>query len=128
MSTFLGLQFETLVNANLSTLMNELGLGRTLLVSAAPYSQRKTQRIKGCQVDLLIQTDAAIHVVEVKRRERIGEDVIDEVKEKVRRLKVKRGVSMFPELVYAGNISKRIEAIGYFRRIISAEDLLGFEW
>ena len=127
MSTFLGLQFETLVNANLSTLMNELGLGRTLLVSAAPYSQRKTQRIKGCQVDLLIQTDAAIHVVEVKRRERIGEDVIDEVKEKVRRLKVRRGVSMFPELVYAGNISKRIEAIGYFRRIISAEDLLGFE-
>ena len=113
------------MNANLSTLMNELGLGRTLLVSAAPYSQRKTQRIKGCQVDLLIQTDAAIHVVEVKRRERIGEDVIDEVKEKVRRLKVKRGVSMFPELVYAGNISKRIEAIGYFRRIISAEDLLG---
>ena len=125
LSAFLGLQFESLVNANLSTLMDELGLGRTLLVSAAPYSQRKTQRIKGCQIDLLIQTDAAIHVVEVKRRERIDEDVIDEVKEKVRRLKVRRGVSMFPELVYAGNVSKRIEAVGYFRRIISAEDLLG---
>ena len=125
MSAFLGLQFETLVNANLAALMDELGLGRTLLVSAAPYSQRKTQRIKRCQLDLLIQTDAAIHVVEVKRRERIDEDVIDEVKEKVRRLKVRHGVSIFPELVYAGNISKRIEAVGYFRRIISAEDLLG---
>ena len=126
LSAFLGLQFESLVNANLSTLMDELGLGRTLLTSAAPYSQRKTQRLKGCQIDLLIQTDAAIHVVEVKRREHLGEDVIEEVKEKVRRLKVKRGVSMFPELVYAGSISKRIEAIGYFRRIISAENLLGF--
>ena len=36
---------------------------------------------------MLIQTDGAIHVVEVKRRERIGEDVIDEVKEKIRRLR-----------------------------------------
>ncbi len=54
LNTFLGLQFEALVNANFLTLMDELGLGRTLLVSAAPYSQRTTQRIRGCQIDLLI--------------------------------------------------------------------------
>ena len=123
--TILGLQFETLVNANLLTLMEKLGLERTLLTSAAPYRQCETKKIRGCQVDLLIQSGGAIHVVEIKRREHIGEDIIDEVKEKIRRLKVKGGVSVFPVLVHAGDISRRVEAEGYFRRIISAGELLG---
>ena len=124
-NAILGLQFETLVGSNLLTLMKELNLDKTLLLSASPYRQCETTRAKGCQVDLLLLTRHAAYVVEIKRRETIGEEVVSEVQEKLRRLKVRRGMSVIPALVYEGRISKRIAADGFFAHIVSAEQLLG---
>ena len=45
--------------------------------------------------------------------------------QRAHKLKVKRGVSVIPILVYEGHLSKRIPADGYFARVISAEDLMG---
>ena len=74
---------------------------------------------------MLLQTKHSIYVIEIKRRENIGEEVVAEVKEKIRRLKVTRGINVIPVLVYDGKIFKRVAADGYFSRIISAEQLLG---
>lgn len=125
-NVMLGLQFETLVSNNLVPLLKIMGLDRTLLLSAASYRQRETGRLKGCQIDLLLQTKHTLYLVEIKRRETIGEEVVAEVQEKVRRLKVRRGTSVIPVLVCEGHLSKRIAADGYFARIVTAEDLLGF--
>ena len=57
----------------------------------------------------------------------IGEEVVSEVKEKIRRLKITRGINIIPVLVYDGKLSKRVAADGYFSRIISADQLLGKE-
>ncbi len=124
-NALMGLQFESLVCGNLAAILKALNLDRTLLLSAGAYRQGATARAQGCQIDLLLQTRHTIYVVEVKRRETIGEEVVAEVQEKVRRLKVRRGMSVIPVLVYAGHLSKRIAADGYFARLISAEDLLG---
>ena len=126
-NSMLGLQFEALVYNNMGELLRLLDLDRTLLLSASPFQQRKTARKEGCQIDLLLQTKHSIYVVEIKRRENIGEEVISAVKEKIRRLKVTRGVNVIPVLVYDGKLSKRVAADGYFSRIISADQLLGKE-
>jgi len=126
-NSILGLQFEALVCNNLVSMTRALGLDRTLLTSAAPFRQSATARTKGCQIDLLLQTRHTIYMVEMKRREMIGEEVVDEVREKIERLQVKHGMSVIPVLVYEGHLSKRVEADGFFAKIISAEKLLGEE-
>lgn len=86
--------------------------------------QTGTARAKGCQIDLLIQARHTIYVVEVKRRESIGEEIVEEVREKIRRLCVRRSVSVIPVLIYDGRLSRRISADGFFARTISAERML----
>ncbi len=123
-SAVLGLQFECLVLNNIPAIISELGLGQTLLLSAAPYRQNATARAKGCQIDLLLQTRRGAYAVEIKRRESIGEEVVHEAEEKIARLKVRRDSSVYAVLVYEGRLSKRVEADGFFARTISAESLL----
>lgn len=127
-NAILGLQFESLVYNNLVPVMKLLNLERTLLKSAAPFRQNKTQRSEACQIDLLLQTRHTMYVIEIKRREQIGEEVVREVKEKLDKFKVRNGMSVIPVLVYSGNLSRRVLADGYFARVISAEDLMGREF
>ena len=82
-----GLQFENLVLANFQTLFPMLGLEESLVLSAAPFFQCATADREKCQIDLMIQTQRMIMVVEIKRRREIGHEIIDEVDEKVRKLK-----------------------------------------
>ena len=124
-SSILGLQFESLICNNLVGVLKALDLDRTLLLSAAPYRQGETKRQKGCQIDLLLQTRRAVYVIEIKRRNSIGEEVVDEVREKMVRFKVRRGMSVIPVLIYEGHVSARIAADGFFARMIPAEDILG---
>ena len=121
----LGLQFESLVFNNLREVARRIGLDNALILSAAPYVQNPTSRAAGCQIDLLIQTRRMQYVVEIKRRESIGEWVVSEVEEKLAKFKTSRAVSVVPILVYDGILSKRVMADGYFGRTISARELLG---
>ena len=121
----LGLQFESLVHANLREIIRRIGLDQTLILSAAPYVQHPTTRAAGCQIDLLIQTRRMHYVVEIKRRESIGEWVVTDVEEKMAKLKTSRTVSVVPVLVYDGRLSKRVTADGYFGWTISAQEMLG---
>ncbi|MCQ2098164.1 MAG: AAA family ATPase [Fibrobacter sp.] len=124
-NSILGLQFENLVISNLSALLHQIGLNNALITSASPYVQNKTARQQGCQIDLLIQTAKCAYLVDMKRRNVIDESVVDEVEEKMNRLKLKKGVSLRPVLVYEGNLSKRVSADAFFSHIISADSLLG---
>ena len=123
--SILGLQFENLVLNNLGILLQKIGLGRSLVTSAAQYRQNATKRLKGCQIDLLLQTRKSAYAVEIKRRRYLGEEIVQEVERKLSALKVARTVSIRPVLVYDGELSKRIPADGYFSFIVSADSLLG---
>lgn len=75
----------------------------------------------------LIQTRRMHYVVEIKRRESIGEWVVTDVEEKMAKLKTSRTVSVVPVLVYDGRLSKRVTADGYFGWTISALEMLGMD-
>ena len=118
-----GPQFENLVLNNLQTLFLMLSLDASLVLSAAPYCQRAASGREGCQIDLMIQTQRMVMVVEIKRRREIGHEVIDEVAEKVRRLKFSSSLSLRTALVYEGRLSPSVAADRYFDFIIPAERL-----
>ena len=121
----MGLAFENLVVNNYVDLLPLLHLGGTLITSAAPYRKSAVRgRGKGCQIDLLIQSQGMICVVEVKRRD-IDKSIIREVDEKVSCISRPPGVSIRTALVFDGTIAPTVEANGYFDAIIPFRRLLG---
>ena len=122
--SILGLQFENLVLNHVNDLFPHLGLEQSLVLSAAPYIQNVTKRNEGCQIDLLIRTERMLMVVEIKRQREIRHEVVDEVAEKIRRLKYDKSLSIRTALVYDGHLSASIPADRYFDFIVPAEVLL----
>ena len=120
LETMLGLQFENLVLGNLQMLFPMLGLEESLVLSAAPYLQCATAGRERCQIDLMIQTHRMIMVVEIKRRREIGHEVIDEVDEKIKRLKFATRLSLRTALVYDGKLSPSVAADRYFDFLVPA--------
>ena len=126
-NTIMGLQFENLIVNNSMQLVRHLGVGNAIIESAAPYRNSKgvgKGGVRGCQVDLLIQTARTAYVIEVKRKRFIDEDIVAEVEEKVRRLPLRKGLSARPVLVYDGELQPSVEGTGYFDAIINARQLL----
>ena len=122
--TIMGLQFENLVLNNLSSIQHILQIPSSSILSAAPYFQKETQREKSCQIDLLIQCRYSIYVCEIKFRQKINTDVIEEVREKIARLKISKEVLIRPILIYEGDLSPQIERAGFFSHLISFNQLL----
>lgn len=123
----MGFQFENLVVNNYRLLLKALRLGNVMVTSAAPFRRNgssKTGR-KGCQIDLLVQTPEAYYAVEIKRKSRIGPEVIDEMKEKCRLLPRPSGISLRTVLVYSGELAPSIEPSGYFDAVVPFGRLLG---
>ena len=83
-----------------------------------------TRRGEGCQVDLLIRTERTLMVVEIKRKKEIRHEIIDDVAEKIRKLKYDKRLSVRTALVYGGHLSASIPADRYFDFIVPAESLL----
>ncbi len=123
----MGLQFENLVVNNYGALIPYLHLSDILLTSAAPYRKQAvpSKRQQGCQIDLLIQSRRTVYVVEIKRKQEIGREIIEEVDRKVRCLKRRANVSVKTALVYDGHLSPVVEADGYFDAIVPFAKVLG---
>ncbi len=123
----MGLQFENLVVNNYGDLIPYLHLSDIILTSAAPYRKQAvpSRRQQGCQIDLLIQSRRSVYVVEIKRKQEIGREIIEEVDRKVRCLKRRANVSFKTALVYDGHLSPVVEADGYFDAIVPFAKVLG---
>jgi uncharacterized protein len=122
--TIMGFQFENLVLNNIPTICHAAEINPETIVSSGTYVQRQTKQKKGCQIDLLIETQYTLYVCEIKCRKKIERSVIDEVSEKINRLNYPSTLSIRPVLIYAGGLSGNIEATGFFAKIISFEALL----
>ena len=127
-NTVMGLQFENLVVNNAMDVASLFGIGNSTVESAAPYRNvRKDRngRSRGCQIDLLVQTPKTAYVVEVKRCCEIGPEIEDEVRNRMKRLPLRPGMSKRPVLVYDGHLDPVVEASGFFAAIVSGRRLLG---
>ena len=124
--TVMGLQFENLVLSNRSQLHEKLGIDPHDIVTSGPFFQSSTKLRRGCQIDYLIQTAfGPLYICEVKfSRNVVGMEVVEEVKEKMKRLKIPRHVSLFPVLIHIGAISEAVEDSGFFARTVDFGDLL----
>ena len=123
--TILGLQFENLILNHVVDLLPHLGLDRTLLTSASPYRRSSRGKGEGVQIDLLILSKRFRYIVEIKRRDTIGREVISEVERKVSLLPTMKGISTRTALVYEGNLSKAVEGDGFFDAIVPVATVLG---
>ena len=126
--TIRGLQFENLIVNNYRGLLPYLHIGDSIIESAAPYRNTRAVRgskRRGVQIDLLVQTACTAYVIEIKRKKHIGSEIEDELREKIRRLPLREGVSARAVLVYDGELAPVVSGRGYFDAIIPARKLIG---
>lgn len=124
--SIMGVQIENLVVNNGFLICKILGISPEDLVIANPFFQSAGTRKRGCQIDYLIQTRFRyLYACEVKFRQgTIGMEVIEEVEEKLLRLKLPRGFSCRPVLIHVNGVTEDLIDSGYFARIIDLSELL----
>lgn len=120
----MGLQFQNLVLNNLPSIINMLNIPSESIMAIGPYFQRKTARQEGCEIDLLIYTRFTLYVCEIKFRKIIKGDVINEVQEKIRRLKRAEAISIRPVLIYQGKLDFTVSQSDFFAYKINFSDIL----
>jgi uncharacterized protein len=96
------------------------------VVFASPFFQRRTLVQAGCQIDLALQTRFnTVYVCEIKfSRSELKPSVIEEVEEKVKRLKLPRNFSVRPVLIHVNGAHPEVIDSRFFSRIIDFGELL----
>ncbi len=122
----MGFQLENLLLKNRHLVLKALGIPPQDVVADNPYIQYPTTRIKGCQIDYLVQTQSnTLYVCEIKMRKgEIGTEVIEAMKEKLRRFSVPKGFGVCPVLLHLGPASDTLLDSRYFYKIIDIADFL----
>ncbi len=122
----MGLQFENLVLNNRGSVQRLLNLRTDDVVMDNPFFQRPTRTHPGCQIDYLIQTKYnSLHLCEIKfSKEKIGMEVVKQVKEKIDRLQAKKEFSIWPVLIHVNGVTEDVIESGFFSRIIDFGMLL----
>lgn len=119
--TVMGLQFENLVLNRVMDFREPLHLNGLSVRSAAPY---RVSGKNGVQVDLLIQTDEVLYVVEVKRRKQIKAEIVDEVREKIRKIRHPKTISVRKALVFDGELPVSVRRCGYFDALVDVGQMI----
>ena len=124
--TIMGFQFENLVVNNHHRIICLLGIRQEDVIFSNPFFQRKTHRQLGCQIDYLIQTKfSSVYVCEIKfSRFEIKPGVINEVKEKISKLKLPKHFSYRPVLIHVNGVREDVVDSGFFAEIIDFSNLL----
>jgi AAA+ ATPase superfamily predicted ATPase len=122
----LGLQFENLVLNNRQLLFSELGIFADDVVSSNPFFQRKTQRQRGCQIDLMVQTNVqSLYVCEIKfSKHKVGMQTIHDVKEKIERLTYPKGFSLRPVLIHVNGVTDEVIDENFFVHNVDFGELM----
>lgn len=122
----LGLQFENLVINNFHLLEKLLEIKSDDIIYANPFFQRKTREQQGCQIDYMIQTKFnVLYVCEMKfSKEKISNKIIQEVEEKIARIKLPRNVSYRSVLIHVNGVTDAVIESDFFAKIIDFSDFL----
>jgi uncharacterized protein len=124
--TIMGLQFENLVTHNRKIIWNLLNIDPGEVVMDGPFFQNPTTRQQGCQIDYMIQTrNDSIYLCEVKfYKKNIGLNIIKEIEEKRKRLKVPKFCSVRTVLIHVNGVDESVVDKEYFNKIIDFGKLL----
>jgi AAA+ ATPase superfamily predicted ATPase len=124
--SMMGFQFENIIYKNEKLIFKELGVHLSEVVFANPYYQTKTKERDGCQIDYLLQTKYNnVYIIEIKfSKHKIGVPVIDEVREKIKRLKLPKNYSYRPVLIHVNGVTEELVDAQYFSNIINFSKFL----
>ncbi len=124
--SMMGFQIENLLLENRPLLLKSIGILSADIVADNPYLQQPTLRKKGCQIDYLVQTRTQnLFICEFKfKRQELGTEIIEQMKEKIARLSMPRGMATVPILFHLGGISDAVHDQQYFYRIIDLNEFL----
>ena len=125
-ATIMGLQFENLVLNNRKFIHSKLRLSPDDIILEDPFFQHKTSKQQGCQIDYMIQTRTnVLYVCEIKfSRDTLKKNVIKDVKDKISRLLIPRGMSCCPVLIHVNGVDDSIIDSNYFMEIINFSEAL----
>lgn len=125
-NTIAGFQFENLILNNRKYIHKILKINPDEIVTENPFFQRKSVRVKDCQIDYMIQTRfASLYVCEIKfLKNIIDKSVINEVKNKINSLKYPKGYSCRPVLIHVNGVGEDVIESDYFYKIIDMSELL----
>jgi AAA+ ATPase superfamily predicted ATPase len=118
--SIMGLQVENLILSNRHLVKDALKINPNDIVYDNPFFQRKTARQSGCQIDYLIQTKYnTLYICEIKfSNDKIGTQVIEEMKEKIERLNMPRHFSYRTVLIHVNGVTDALQDTQYFSHII----------
>ena len=124
--THMGLQLEVLLLQNRLLLIQKLGISPVDVIRSGPYRQMKTTTQQGCQIDYLIQTKTNnLFICEFKfKRREINSEIINEMQEKISRLKTPKGFAKVAVLFHLSGVSNSVAISPYFYRIVDIVDFL----
>lgn len=122
----MGLQFENLVINNRKILWNMMGIPPEEIVMDGPFFQNSSARQAGCQIDYMVQTRFnTLYICEVKfTKNPVDLQIIDEMEEKIQRLKVPKRFSIRPVLIHVNGVEDSVLDQQYFDKIIDFGQLL----
>lgn len=123
--SIMGLQFENLVLNNRKYVKQALNLYPQDILVDNPYFQKATSTQQACQIDYMIQSRYnSFHLCEIKfSKNKITSRVINEVKEKINRLRLEKNVSIWPVLIHVNGVAQNVIDEGFFARYINFSDL-----
>jgi hypothetical protein len=118
--SMIALQFENLVLSNRPYLWQKLGIKPEDILSENPFFQHKTTKQPGCQIDYLIQTRfGSLYICEIKfSKHKVSGKIIEEMKEKILKLKRPKGISCRPVLIHLNGITDEVHESRYFAEIL----------
>ncbi len=121
----MGLQFENLVVNNSREVIEAIGIQPEDVIFNNPFFQRATNRQLGCQIDFLIQTRfSCVYICEIKfQRFEIGPEIIQEMQQKIERLKLPRHFSYRPVLIHVNGVREDVVDSEYFSNILDFSHL-----
>jgi AAA+ ATPase superfamily predicted ATPase len=121
-NVFRGLAFENFCYQHAPLIARKLGFSAVAYDCGSWF--RKSDLATGAQVDLLFKrADNVITLCEVKFRERVGREVIDEVARKLAALPGLGNYTVEKALISAFPPSKELLEEGFFSRVLTADDL-----
>lgn len=119
-----GLAFEYFCDRNHKLIANKLGFSAVQYEHGAWFKKR--DMTQGAQIDLLfLRSDRVITLCEVKfQSEAVGQDVITAVQDKIKLLPNPKQLTIEPVLISASQASSELIKNGFFRSVLTTEDLL----
>lgn len=124
-ATVMGLQFENLVLNNRHFIHQHLKLSPDNILVENPFFQHQKSRHSACQIDYMIQTKTNIlYICEVKfSRDVLKKEIIHEVKNKISRLHIPKGMSCCPVLIHVNGVHDSVIDSDYFTEIIDFSEI-----